>query len=207
MQTFIQVPYRVSVNTSIQRLIPNDEVYTDYAPRPDYKHLCSLPSIFEPISNIDSLTIPYVLSSYSLLKTFVDMRTVHVCAYALVIGLFQGAQEKKYNGHCYPCPNHVMLASATHYSQCCGFCRPQLHYDWSLQLQLLLTATNVVLALTPLAPLVLSSQGILPPSKAQKISRPSTMTTAHGPTSVRRLSNSNLKLFHVLVAAVGRKWK
>jgi len=153
MQTFIQALYGVSVNTSIQRLIPNDEVYTDYTPRPDYKHLHSLPSIFEPISNVNSLTIPYVLSSCSLLKTFIDICTVHVCAYALVIGLFQGVQEKKYNGHCYPCPNHMILASATYYSQCCGFCWPQLCYDWLLQLQLLLTATNVILALTPLAPL------------------------------------------------------
>jgi len=32
------------------------------------------------------------------------------------------------------------------------------------------------------------------------------MTTAHGPTLVRHLSNSNLKLFHVLVAAVGHEW-
>lgn len=55
--------------------------------------------------------------------------------------------------------------------------------------------------------------GLVPPRhpspfrKAQKISRPSATTTAHGPTSVRRLSNSNLKHSHALVAAVGREWK
>ena len=48
--------------------------------------------------------------------------------------------------------------------------------------------------------------GLAPPRhpspfrKAQKISRPSATTTAHGPTSVRRLPNLNLKQSHALVS-------
>lgn len=74
-----------------------DEVYTDYACRPEHKHIHCLPPIFELYLNIVSLAIPDVLSSCSLLISFVDTCTIHVCIYSSD-RLVLGCKKKKVMG-------------------------------------------------------------------------------------------------------------